>query len=51
MEFSRKNSWSFVARTYLFDEFIMQHVEMGFDMIINLAAGLDTRPYRLQLPA
>ena len=51
MEFSRKNSWSFVARTYLFDEFIMQHVEMGFDMVINLAAGLDTRPYRLQLPA
>lgn len=50
IEFSKKNSWSFVARTFLFDEFIRQHVERGFDMIINLAAGLDTRPYRMQLP-
>ena len=51
IEFSRKNSWSFVARTYLFDEIIMEHLKDGFDIIINLAAGLDTRPYRLSLPA
>jgi len=51
IEFSKKNSWSFVARTYLFDEFIKQHVEQGFDMIINLASGLDTRPYRMPLPS
>ena len=50
IEFSKKNSWSFVARTYTFDEFIKQHVEQGFDMIINLAAGLDTRPFRMPLP-
>ena len=50
IEFSRKNSWSFVARTYLFDECIKHHVEQGYDMIINLAAGLDARPYRMQLP-
>ena len=50
IEFGRKNSWSFVARTYHFDEFIMQHVEQGYDMIINLAAGLDARAYRMQLP-
>ena len=49
MEGGRKNSWSFIARTFLFDTFIMQHVEMGYDMIINLACGLDTRPYRLML--
>lgn len=49
--FSQKNSWSFVARTFLFDEFIKQHVEAGFDMVVNLAAGLDTRPYRMNLPA
>lgn len=48
--FSRQNSWSFVARTYLFDEFIKQHVEQGYDMIVNLAAGLDARAYRMQLP-
>ena len=51
IEFSRKNSWSFVARTFLFDEFIMQHVNEEFDMVINLAAGLDTRPYRMKLPS
>jgi len=50
IEFSRKNSWSFVARTYLFDECVKQHVEMGYDMIVNLAAGLDARAYRMQLP-
>ena len=48
--FSRQNSWSFVARTYLFDEYIKQHVEQGYDMIVNLAAGLDARAYRMQLP-
>src|SRR5436189_4012870 len=48
--FSRQNSWSFVARTYLFDECIKQHIELGYDMIVNLAAGLDARAYRLQLP-
>ena len=50
IEFGRKNSWSFVARTYHFDQFIMQHVGQGYDMIINLAAGLDARAYRLPLP-
>ena len=49
IEFSRQNSWSFVARTYLFDEYIKQHVEQGYDAIINLAAGLDARPYRMDL--
>lgn len=48
--FSRQNSWSFVSRTYHFDEFVRQHVEQGYDMIINLAAGLDARAYRMQLP-
>ena len=50
VEFSRENSWSFVARTYLFDEVIMKHIAEGYDMIINLAAGLDARAYRLSLP-
>lgn len=49
--FSRDNSWSFVARTFLFDEFIMRHVREGYDMILNLAAGLDARPYRMDLPS
>ncbi len=49
IEFSRKNSWSFVARTFLFDKLIQQEVDSGMDMVINLAAGLDTRPYRMAL--
>jgi methyltransferase (TIGR00027 family) len=51
VEFSRENSWSFVARTHLFDEYIMKHVTEGYDMIVNLAAGLDARAYRLPIPA
>ena len=51
IEFSRQHSWTFVARTFLIDEYIMQHVKMGYDMIINLAAGLDARPYRMKLPS
>lgn len=50
VQFSRENSWSFTARTYLFDEFVTQHVQQGYDMIINLAAGLDARAYRMDLP-
>ena len=50
IEFSRANSWSFVARTYLFDELILQHVATKYDMVINLACGFDTRPYRLPFP-
>ena len=50
IEFSRANSWSFVARTYLFDAAIERHLAEGFDTILNLGAGLDTRPYRMVLP-
>src|SRR3954468_3245398 len=50
IEFSRANSWSFVARTYLFDEFIQQHIAAGYDLVVNMACALDTRPYRLPLP-
>jgi methyltransferase (TIGR00027 family) len=50
IEFAKNNSWAFVVRTYLFDAFIRQHIEQGYDTVINLAAGLDTRPYRFPLP-
>ena len=49
--FSRDNSWSLVARTFLLDEFTMRHVREGYDMVLNLAAGLDARPYRMDLPS
>ncbi|HXL57156.1 MAG TPA: SAM-dependent methyltransferase [Chitinophagaceae bacterium] len=50
IQFSKQNSWSFVARTYLFDELIKAHIREGYEMVLNLAAGLDTRPYRMDLP-
>ncbi|MBZ5561885.1 MAG: SAM-dependent methyltransferase [Acidobacteriia bacterium] len=48
---SDKEEWSWVARTYLFDRFITRQIEQGTDMVINIAAGLDARPYRMPLPA
>ena len=42
--------WSMITRTWLGDQFINQQVQQGVDMVINLAAGLDARPYRMQLP-
>jgi methyltransferase (TIGR00027 family) len=46
-----KNDWPFIMRTLLFDQFIAEEVARGIDMVINLAAGLDARPYRMELPA
>jgi len=51
MPFAEKNSWPFIARTWLIDRLISQRVQHGADMIVNLAAGLDARPYRMDLPA
>jgi len=48
--FANRNAWSFVARTVLFDRFISDAVANGADMVVNLAAGLDVRPYRMTLP-
>ena len=49
---ARKNAagWPIVTRTYVIDQMIQAHIAQGGDMVINLAAGLDTRPYRMELP-
>ena len=46
-----KHEWAWVARTYLFDQFIVRAIQEGADLVVNLAAGLDARPYRMTLPA
>lgn len=46
-----RNSWSWTARTFLVDRLILEQVHQGADLVINLAAGLDARPYRMELPA
>jgi len=44
-------SWPMVVRTQVFDEIILRLVrERGVDTVVNLAAGLDARPWRLPLP-
>ena len=47
--FMEKNAWPFVARTWLTDYLISKQLRQGADMVINLAAGLDARPYRMEL--
>lgn len=49
--FSGRHLWSWTARTWLIDHFIQQEVRQGADLVINLAAGLCARPYRMALPS
>jgi methyltransferase (TIGR00027 family) len=51
MKYANKHAWSFVARTVVVDRHVTEKVGQGADMVVNLAAGLDTRPYRMALPA
>jgi methyltransferase (TIGR00027 family) len=43
--------WSVVIRTCIVDDYIRSAVARGVDTVVNLGAGLDTRPYRMGLPA
>lgn len=46
-----ENAWAIAIRTYLFDTAILELLSREpIDMVLNLAAGLDSRPYRLDLP-
>jgi methyltransferase (TIGR00027 family) len=46
-----RNGWPLVARTKLMDDAILATIAQGCDCVVNLAAGFDTRPYRLDVPA
>jgi len=46
----RGRDWTLPIRTYLFDAFIVEGLAQGVDLVVNLAAGLDARPYRMDLP-
>jgi methyltransferase (TIGR00027 family) len=46
-----KHEWAWTARTYLFDQFLSRSMLEGADLVVNLAAGLDARPYRMNLPS
>jgi methyltransferase (TIGR00027 family) len=42
--------WTVIIRTVVIDEYIRKMVQEGVDTILNLGAGMDTRPYRMELP-
>jgi len=44
-------NFSVVVRTTAIDRLIERAIEDGIDAVINLGAGLDTRPYRMPLPS
>jgi methyltransferase (TIGR00027 family) len=47
----RQFAWPMIVRTALVDEIVRRQLaERDVDTVLNLAAGLDTRPYRLALP-
>lgn len=46
---SRYTAWSVVIRTLIIDEFIENLLSKNIDTVVNLGAGLDTRPYRLNM--
>ncbi|GAA1086197.1 class I SAM-dependent methyltransferase [Tsukamurella spumae] len=45
------DGWYLTARTVLIDEAVAAAIADGCDTVVNLGAGLDARPYRLDLPA
>lgn len=47
----RSMAWPMIVRTAVMDEIVMRCVREGARTVLNLAAGLDARPYRLDLPA
>jgi len=48
---ARQYAGPMIVRTAAMDELIEELIEReGIDVVVNLAAGLDARPYRMQLP-
>ena len=42
-------AWTVVLRTVIIDDFIATALQDGVNTVLNLGAGLDTRPYRMAL--
>src|SRR4051794_23062607 len=51
MKRGRGMAWAMIVRTAVFDEIILERIRNGnADVVLNLAAGLDARPWRMKLP-
>jgi len=51
MPAARMTEWTLAMRTCIIDDFIRSAIGGGVDAVLNLGSGLDTRPYRMDLPA
>src|SRR3954468_1891877 len=47
---SPHSAWALITRTKLIDDLVATTVAEGCPRLLDLAAGFDTRPYRLELP-
>lgn len=47
---ARTFAWPMIVRTAVMDEIILRQIGQGVTTVINLAAGLDARAFRLPLP-
>jgi methyltransferase (TIGR00027 family) len=44
-------AWAVIVRTAAIDRLLLESLSAGIDCVLNLGAGLDTRPYRMSLPS
>ena len=44
-------AWAVLMRASAIDRLVSETLKTGVDTVINLGAGLDTRPYRMRLPS
>jgi methyltransferase (TIGR00027 family) len=51
MPYPAMMTWLLAIRTVAIDRLVLQAISMGVDTVVNLGAGLDTRPYRMALPS
>jgi len=48
---ARSMAWAMIVRTQVMDEIIRKEITTDrIDLVLNLAAGLDARPWRMELP-
>jgi methyltransferase (TIGR00027 family) len=48
--YERIAAWILAVRTAVLDRMLNETLQEDIDTVVNLGAGLDTRPYRMQLP-
>jgi methyltransferase (TIGR00027 family) len=50
MPTSRFVAWTVALRTRIIDDYLQSAINSGVDTVLSLGAGLDARPYRMELP-